>query len=468
MLNQLISILFAVVLTSICPKAYAFGMPGALPLPQTIAQSQIIAFASLTAYYPDVSPTNSTETSSAPIGAVGPSIFTSRPAKPAGRYTFHIIALLKGNSPVVLNVHLPYILSLYYRGSGLSIQTGRKFILFLNTGPDGQLTPTDATTPFVPLADSATLSKDHYSHVEESVYALMLASCEDAKSRETESYLLCTATSPLIVAGLLPYIDDMNLHTRDDVLTCMANNQQVAAIPRIAALNQMMKLGGRVAESATSFSKYQNPEALQYLNPLLFSSDYYMRLNAIDGIDNLANRSSIPYLMLALRDPDYQHIIPPNADTMLYQVIPSFGIEKGSSYFIQHRDAETKRLYAWWSDELLGKHMKPGKHPTIPAIIPDTPALLNPLLFIPDAATRQAVAAKLAQSGNTSSIPYLVLALQDPDTDVAFSAYKTLHRLIPALGSPKSRTDFTASPAAISQPVYDWWRDELLGQHLSK
>ncbi len=468
MSNRLIHILFVILLTSICQKAYAFGMPGSIPLPQTIAQSQTIAFASLTAYHPDVSPTNSTETSSTPIGAVGPSIFTSRPAKPAGRYTFHIIALLKGTCPSVLNVHLPYILSLYYRGSGLSIETGRKFILFLNTSSDGQLTPTDVTTPLVPIADSITLSKNYYSNVEESVYALMLASCQDVKSRETESYLLRTVISPSIVAGLFPYIDDMNLHTRDNVLTCMATNQQVVAIPRINALNRIMEPGGGVAESATALNNYQNAEALQYLNPLLFSSDYYIRLNAIDGIDNLANRSSVPYLMLALRDPDYQNVIPPNAYGMLHQIIPSLGMANESSYFLQHRAVETKKLYTWWSDELKGKHLKPGEHPALPATISNTPAQLYSLLFIPDTVTRRAVAVKLSQTGNASSVPYLVLALQDPDTEVAFTAYKTLHRLIPALGVPKSHAAFEADPAATSQPVYDWWRDELLGKHLSK
>lgn len=468
MSNRLIHILFAILLTSICQKAYAFGMPRSIPLPQTIAQSQAIAFASLTAYQPDVSPTNPTDTSTTPIGAVGPSIFTSRPAKPAGRYTFHIIALLKGTCPSVLNVHLPYILSLYYRGSGLSIETGRKFILFLNTSPNGQITPTDVTTPLVPIADSVTLSKDYYSNVEENVYALMLASCQDVKSRETESYLLRTVISPSIVAGLFPYIDDINLHTRDNVLTCMAANQQVIAIPRIDALNHIMEPGGGVAESATALSRYQNAEALQYLNPLLFSSDYYIRLNAIDGIDNLAKRSSVPYLMLALRDPDHQNVIPANSYGMLHQIIPSLGVESESSYFIQRRAVETKKLFAWWSDELLGKHLKPGEHPAIPAELPNTPALLNPLLFIPDAPTRRAAADKLAHLGDKSSIPYFVLALQDPDTAVAFTAYKTLHRLIPALGSPESRATFEAGPDATSQPVYEWWRDELLGKHLSK
>ena len=474
MIKRLVYVLLVFLVTSICQKAYAFGMPSSKPLPQIITQSQTIVFASLTAYHSDVSPTNSTETSSAPIGAAGPSIFTSRPVKPAGHYTFHIIAFLKGGSPTtVLNVNLPYILGFYYPGSALSIQNGSKFIVFLNTGSDGQFIPTDVTTPFMPLSASVTLSKDHDSNLEESIYGLMLAACVDAKMRGTESYFLRTVINPSIVAGLLPYIDDKDLYTRDSVLTCMASNQQVAAIPRIVALNQIMKAGGGGAESASTLDNYQSPEALPYLNPLSFSSDYYIRLKAISGIDNLVNRTSIPYLMLAIRDPDYQNVIPPVACRLLHQLNPSLGRLNESSYFLRHRTTETSKLFAWWSDELLGKHLKLGEHPVIPAELPYTPALLNPLLFIPNTPTRRAVADKLARIGDKSSIPYLVLALQDPDPqqndgNVSYVAYKTLHRLIPALGPAETSIKFAASPETAKQPTYQWWQEELMGKHLTK
>jgi hypothetical protein len=468
--NRLI-FFFAVLLTGICQKLHAFGMPSSKPLPQTIAQSQIIALVSLTAYHSDISPTNSMAASSAPIGAVGTAIFTDHPMKPAGQYTFRVISALKGSVSASLSVHLPYVLGLYYPGSGFSIQNGSKFILFLNTNSNGQLTPTDATTPFVPLEENATPSKTRSNDIEESVYALMLASCRDAKFRETESYFFRNLSGSFIVAGLTPYIDDLNFHTRDNVLACMANNQQVAAIPRISMLDQEMEARGGEAEAASAFRSYQNPEALPYLNPLLFSSSYYLRLTAIEGIDNIAGRSSIPYLMLAVRDPDRQGIIQQSAYGMLHQLIPSLGEAYGSGYFAQHRATETKRLYAWWSDELLGKHLKPGEHPAIPAELPSMPTLLNPLLFIPDTATRRAVVDKLARLGDKSSIPYLVLALQDPDAqapdvNVSYVSYKTLHRLIPALGPAEASGKFDANPEAAKQPIYHWWQEELLGKHL--
>ena len=191
-----------------------------------------------------------------------------------------------------------------------------------------------------------------------------------------------------------------------------------------------------------------------------------MRLNATFALDHLADKTSIPYLMLALRDPDTQNVIPPSAYGMLHKLIPALGPAQGSGYFAIHRAAEDQHLNAWWSDELNGKHLKPQDKPASTEDTPDDPVRLNTLLFVPYAATRQAAIAKLETRADAASIPYLVLALQDPDSSVAYGAYKTLHRLIPSLGTAEGNGAFVASRAAEIQPIYDWWRDELLGKHL--
>ncbi|MGI4791413.1 MAG: hypothetical protein ACRYFS_21505 [Janthinobacterium lividum] len=50
---------------------------------------------------------------------------------------------------------------------------------------------------------------------------------------------------------------------------------------------------------------------------------------------------------------------------------------------------------------------------------------------------------------------------------MSYVAYKTLHRLIPSLGTARDSGSFTANHDAATQPLYDWWRDELLGKHSS-
>jgi hypothetical protein len=68
-------------------------------------------------------------------------------------------------------------------------------------------------------------------------------------------------------------------------------------------------------------------------------------------------------------------------------------------------------------------------------------------------------------SADRTSVPYLVLALQDPDPVVSYGAYALLHRLLKALGPSRTRPEFEANRDAETQPIYAWWQDELAGLH---
>jgi len=224
--------------------------------------------------------------------------------------------------------------------------------------------------------------------------------------------------------------------------------------------------------SVLALGHYQTREAVPYLNPLLFSSSYYVRINTMNALNHLADSSSIPYLLLAVRDPDYQHFIPESAYDLLHNMIPSLGPPQGRGYFFLNRSEETGKLYGWWNDELLGKHLGQGTQVSVPTPLPDTPSLLNPLLFTPDTAIRRSVVAKLSQSVDASSIPYLILALQDPDPNqddknVSYVAYKTLDRLIPSIGTAQSSDRYFSDRSDATQPIYDWWQDELNGKHVT-
>jgi len=445
-------------------------MPESMPLSQTIEQSQTIAIVTMVDYQAGKPPP---EGGIAISGGgrvyVGPSVFTSFPMKPAGHYTFHVLKTLKGTLGPTLDIDLPYLLRMYYGGAKLVLQNGSTLIIFLQGSADS-LSPTDPTRPFVPITTASTSLANDSGDIQAEVYSLMLASCSDATIRQTNAFILRTETSPQIVTSLFPYIDDSNPLTRDFVLYCMATNQQVAAIPRIVALDIQTTTHDTSTESIGALGLYRTPEALPFLNPLLFSSHYYLRINAMRALSYLADRTSIPYLILALRDPDRQHFITESAYGLLYQLNPSLGTVYGSGYFTLHQSDETTKLYAWWDDELLGKHLSQGTQPSIPTPLPDTPSLLNPLLFTPDTATRRTVVARLYGTGDASSIPYLILALQDPDPkqtedNVSYVAYKTLHNLIPSLGQTQNCDWYLSHHDAVTQPIYAWWQDELNGKH---
>lgn len=459
-------LLFVLLSVSTVEKAYAFAIPSSKTLPQTIAQAQTIAVVSLNDYQPSSSDKTADEPKK--FVAVGPDSMLSSALKQPGRYTFHLIKLLKGKSNSTIYINLPYLLPLYYGGAELPVKSGNKFILFFGIGDDKKLEPIDMTVPIVPVTENGIASAVYSGDIEKDIFSLMIASCSDTKVRQSNTYLLQSVISPQIVSGLFPYIDDNNLNIRDNVLVCMATNQQVAAIPRISILGTKMSAGGAGTESAVALRSFQDTQAVPYLNPLLFTQAYYVRLNAMFALDRLADHTSIPYFLMSLHDPDPQNIIPVSAYDMLHNIIPALGKPHPDNYYAQHRTQETAKLYAWWTDELNGKHLQPGEALLLPKTLSDAPAQLNTMLFVAKASTRQAAAVKLSQIGDATSIPYLIVALQDPDEDVAYSAYKTLHRLVPKLSVPKSREDFSAGRSVVVQPIYDWWRDELLGKHLSQ
>jgi len=458
----------------------AFAMPATIPLTDAVRGADTIAVVRLDQYIPDPDKLSPNDTFEDKTGihrvytGMAMEVFVSTLQQP-GQYTFQVLQTLKGKNGNKIQIHLPYILSTYYGHAKLTLPIGGQFLLFLKRTNQKEVIAEDGTVPLIPghVLSASQLASIQGNNLFPTVIQSMLLSLDNDQIRIANTYLLRTVVDPVIVLGLAKYLDDPNESVRDNVLFCLATNQQVIAIPRIAALDAKLQARGRSAQSTMALPSFRTPEAIPYLNPLLFFSAYYARLNAMFAVDHLADHTSIPYLMLAIRDPDEQGIIPQSAYGMLHKLVPTLGEAFGNNYFAQHRAAETKKLFAWWSDELLGKHLKPGEHPAIPTELPNTPALLNPLLFIPDTPTRRAVADKLARLGDKISIPYLILALQDPDPqqdagNVSYIAYKTLHRLIPALGPPETSTKFAASPESAKQPIYQWWQDELLGKHLSK
>ncbi|MGI4791444.1 MAG: HEAT repeat domain-containing protein [Janthinobacterium lividum] len=394
---------------------------------------------------------------------------------PPGTYEFDVIQTIKGEMKTHLSVSLPNVLAFSYGDymtSKPTVAIGGKFLLLLKLSSTGY-SPTDLRLPLIPIpADASTGNSDTTTM---QVANLLLPSGPDSALRLADSYLLRTLTSPNLVMKLVPFLTDRNIYVRDNVLACLAANQQVAVIPKIVQLSANSKFRDHPSNAVPALQSFVVPDAIPYLNPLVFNNGYDIRTHTMYALYKVADSSSIPYLIMALRDPDPEKNIPAGAYVALRRLIPVLGpyTPQSQTEFVQKFNIEIKPINAWWSDELLGKHLKPGEHPAIPAELPNTPALLNTLLFIPDTPTRRAVADKLARLGDKSSIPYLILALQDPDPQpsggsVSYVAYKTLHRLIPSLGTVRDSDSFTANHDAATQPIYDWWRDELLEKHLPK
>jgi len=392
-----------------------------------------------------------------------------------GAYEFDVTQTIKGDITTPLSVRLPSVLSYSYGEywkSRPQILVGGYFLLLLRRNGTTYI-PTDSRLPLVPIPANTSIDKS--SSVTLQIANLLLPSGTNTSLRLADSYLLRTLTGPQLVVKLAPFITDPNVYVKDNVLACLAANQQVAVIPRIVELSSAPEFRNHPSNAVPALQLFTVPDAVPYLNPLVFNGDYDVRVHTMYSLYKIADRTSLPFLILGLRDPDPIGNIPSGYYVALRRLVPDLGVylPQSQSDFQSHFKAQVEQIDIWWSDELLGKHLKPGEHPAIPAVLPNTPALLNPLLFMPDTSTRRAVASKLARLGDKSSIPYLILALQDPDPqqnngNVSYVAYKILHRLIPALGPAEANGAFAASPEAAKQPIYHWWQEELMGKHLPK
>jgi HEAT repeat protein len=116
----------------------------------------------------------------------------------------------------------------------------------------------------------------------------------------------------------------------------------------------------------------------------------------------------------------------------------------------------------------MGKHLAADKR-TIPAekrAALKTLDGLNKTLFEPYPELREAAIVALGARADNSSIPYLALALQDPDQKVSYGAYRLLVRLTGAGKPAAGEAEYAASTDMVKAPLYAWWADELNGKHL--
>lgn len=360
-LKHLILALLAIVIAYPPGVAHAFSIPPSMPLPQTIAQAELIVAARVVKYLPDAE----TEKPQAVQKALdtgfimGPEalLYSSRLKSP-GLYSFRTVRTLKGQSQPELQAHLPAVISIYYYygESKVNAEPGSLVLLLLKRDAQEQWKPVDSTLPLIPLGTQGLASKSEQknSGIETRVVHLLLASLADADVRRANTYLLRSVVHPDLVEGLLPYASDPDFGVRDSLLYSLATQQYVESIPQIALLEEVGRQEGTGTSAVSALAKFKTPEAIPYLNPLLFQSSKYTRINAMFALSRLADRSSIPYFILALRDPN--EMVAYSAYLSLYRLLPSLGVPGTRRLFETNRAGAIAPLLSWWADELAGIH----------------------------------------------------------------------------------------------------------------
>jgi HEAT repeat protein len=380
-----------------------------------------------------------------------------------GTYDCEVLQVVKGATSPTLSVSLPPLYSRFYEEARVEASEGSRVLLLLRKNSAGTLVPVDFTLPLIPMGASALPSRQGESvdegSIQTQIVTLIVASLRDSASRASNTLVLRNVRDARLPAALTPYLDDPDPHVRWNVLACLLRNNRVDAIPRLMSMARDMASGGRAVDDVIIFIwTLSDRGAAPYLNPYVWDTRIQVRDLAVQGLRDCATRSSIPFLMLALRDPPVGY----NAYYAAVKAIGTLGRQDETRYWGLHEEEERQLLWDWWTDELNGKHQPvPPVPPALPTAIPD----LYPYLYFPVAQVREQALEKVTGSADRTSVPYLVLALQDPDPVVSYGAYVLLHRLLKALGPARTRPEFEANRDAETQPIYAWWQDELAGLH---
>lgn len=280
-------------------------------------------------------------------------------------------------------------------------------------------------------------------------------------------YLLRDTRGKEMVSIAAKLVSSEDPRTRDYALSCLVANQQVAAIPLIVQQGRAYAQDRRVpAEAVFRLWQYKVPEAANLLQPLLFEPTYFFRDLALEPLSSTGNKNGIPYYILTLLDTRKEGSSAVRSSYILKR-LTKLPVNFEGSAKLANQQATFQQFISWWQDELAGKH--PGAEDEQPAVTfqqgqkfeaSDLPQL-NQGLFMRSEITRRAAARGLEQFADQSSIPYLLIALYDPQPEIAFSAYTTLHRIVPALGAAVSRTRWEKEREAQTKLAFDWWQQHL-------
>jgi HEAT repeat protein len=289
--------------------------------------------------------------------------------------------------------------------------------------------------------------------------AYLLFAMSDPEYGPFDAYLLGGVYDPTIIDKIRPFAASADRDVRGDALYFLAHNQVVDVIPLVRKAQEDAESQNWSLMAPLGLGDYVVPSALPLLNPLLFSTSWQVRINAETSIIRFHNPSSIPYLMVALYDPEKQNTIAYLAycELSTYMGFHPVSLDR---FYSDRAEAEMP-VFSWWKLELLGKHgaqnqAEKEQRAAKPAAAP------SERLFDSDLKVRRAEMTALEKRATTEDVPYLILALHDPDNSLSYRAYKTLFALLKLHSAQANEAAFAASPDVAEQPIILWWRNHFV------
>ena len=351
----------------------------------------------------------------------------------------------------------------YYRNRSLSLKKGSFFLALLIPDKEGVKLRPDCAS-LIPLSEEAVSLVDENLTPEQNVERLLAKGCEKDSLRGLSVFFLSQFHTASAMQTLSRYMNDKDDSVADDALSCFARNQQVSAIPLIVAHSESPTFHGA---SVPLISAYHVKEAKPFLEKAMFGYPSGIRVNSILALSNMANKDSVPFLLLSLYDQDPQKFVATESCAVLQNVLPEVPNNFSPDQYEKQKTRERQLFFFWWHDELAGKHphatddkerieLKAGQTHDVKEL-----PTLNEALFMRSETTRRAAIQALDKLADGSSVPYLLVALRDPQGDVAFGAHRILARLVPELGPLLPRAAFNVKQEQVAEAGAQWWPKHL-------
>ena len=385
----------------------------------------------------------------------------------SGSYTLDGARLLKGEfQKQTITFAAPPLSRLGYDSSEFQGEEGSNVIAFFKSNKEGNFTVADDLLYFIPI-DKEVAKEELSGSTSEKIRTLMMKSLAKGSFVQPLSYLLRDMRGNEMISISAKLVKSDDAQVRDYALSNLVINQQIGAIPLIVEEGRAYAKDNRVPANAVfDLWKYKAPEAAEPLQPLLFEAPYFFRNLALEPLSSIGNENGIPYYILTLLDTRHEGSSAARSAYILHR-LTNLPVKFEGSAKLADQQATFQQFIAWWQDELSGKH--PANADEKPAVelrqaqrftAADLPQL-NQGLFMKSEITRRAAMRGLQQFADQSSVPYLLIALYDPQPEIAYDAYTLLHRLVPDLGAA-SASQWKNERAAQTKAAFDWWQQHLL------
>ena len=345
---QLLRLSILSLLLHLSSYIFCFAYPVSLPLPLANIEKRCksVCVARLTEFQPIESKALDLKSQESPRAG-----YLCDP----GLYTFSIVRSLKGGASGKITLKLMQTDKYYYYNTGFPVKRGNLYLLFLNPGGKTYY-PMNGRFPFAPLTEGAAkMTMDHANPLK-LMEQMLIASLSDAKMFVPNLYLLRETYSPKLAEVAHNHLYDKEKRSAICSAFVLSFHQKPEAIPFILERSRRSFNDEFSSEISLALDHYKTVSAVKELNLTQIHPSPDVRTHGIMTLRPIADKSSLPYLMLAIED--IQPLVRYDAFMIFNRILTGNEPDVTTDTFHKNEEKYLNPIRLWWKDELLGSHMK--------------------------------------------------------------------------------------------------------------